>query len=86
MVKGIADVQLLRSQFFLGKSGLQDIVVVDVPDELITFLVVELSLVALENPECPLAILVIGVLFIADPDRLQLLMERLRELSAWLAE
>jgi len=36
--------------------------------------------------EIALAILVIGVLFIADPDRLQLLMERLRELSAWLAE
>jgi hypothetical protein len=33
-----------------------------------------------------LAILVIGVLFIADPDRLQQLIERVRELSAWLAE
>jgi hypothetical protein len=37
-------------------------------------------------PEIALGILVIGVLFVADPDRLQLLLERLRELSAWLAE
>ena len=33
-----------------------------------------------------LAVLVIGVLFIADPERLQQVIERLRELSAWLAE
>ena len=36
--------------------------------------------------EIALSILVVGVLFIADPDRLQLLIERLRELSVWLAE
>jgi hypothetical protein len=36
--------------------------------------------------EIALAILVVGVLFVADPDRLQNLMDRLRELSVWLAE
>jgi hypothetical protein len=36
--------------------------------------------------EITLAFLVIGVLLIADPDRLQALIERLRELSVWLAE
>jgi hypothetical protein len=37
-------------------------------------------------PELFLAVLVVGVLFIADPDRLQLVIERLRDLAAWLAE
>jgi hypothetical protein len=36
--------------------------------------------------EIAIALLIAGVLVIADPDRLQLLLERLRELSAWLAE
>ena len=36
--------------------------------------------------EIMLAFLVVGVLFIADPDRLQLVMERLRDLAAWLSE
>jgi hypothetical protein len=36
--------------------------------------------------EIALAILVIGVLYVADVERLQLLLDRLRELSAWLAE
>ena len=36
--------------------------------------------------EIALGILVIGVLFVSDPDRLQLVLERLRELSVWLAE
>ena len=36
--------------------------------------------------ELGLAILVIGVLLVADPDRLQALLDRIRELSAWLAE
>ena len=36
--------------------------------------------------EITLGMLVIGVLVIADPDRLQALLDRLRELVAWLAE
>jgi hypothetical protein len=36
--------------------------------------------------EIAIALLIAGVLVIADPDRLHLLLERLRELSAWLAE
>ena len=36
--------------------------------------------------EVAIAILVIGVLFISDPDRLQAIIDRLREFSAWLAE
>ena len=36
--------------------------------------------------EIAIAILVIGVLFISDPDRLQAIIDRLREFSAWLAE
>lgn len=36
--------------------------------------------------ELGLGILVIGVLLVADPDRLQALLDRIRELSAWLAE
>ena len=36
--------------------------------------------------ELALAFLVIGVLFVADPDRLQLVIDRVRELIAWLAE
>ena len=36
--------------------------------------------------EILLAFLVIGVLVVADPDRLQSLFERARELMAWLAE
>jgi hypothetical protein len=37
-------------------------------------------------PEIPLAMLVIGVLFVADSERLQAAIERIRELIAWLAE
>jgi hypothetical protein len=36
--------------------------------------------------EIALAILVVGVLFIADPDRLQTVIDQVRELAAWLAE
>jgi uncharacterized protein YoxC len=36
--------------------------------------------------EISLAILVIGVLLIADPDRLQQLLDRVREVINWLAE
>ena len=36
--------------------------------------------------EISLALLVIGVLFIADPDRLQLVIDRIRELVTWLGE
>ena len=36
--------------------------------------------------EIAIALLVIGVLFISDPDRLQSIIDRLREFSAWLAE
>jgi hypothetical protein len=36
--------------------------------------------------EIALAFLVITVLFIADPDRLQYLLDRMREFAAWLAE
>jgi hypothetical protein len=36
--------------------------------------------------EVVIAALVIGVLFISDPDRLQRIIDRLREFSAWLAE
>ena len=36
--------------------------------------------------EILLAFLVIGVLYVADAERLQGLMDRLRELMAWLAE
>jgi hypothetical protein len=36
--------------------------------------------------EIGIAILVVGVLLVADPDRLQILIERARELLAWLAE
>ena len=36
--------------------------------------------------EVLLALLVVGVVFIADADRLQLALDRLRELMAWLAE
>ena len=36
--------------------------------------------------EIVIAALVIGVLFISDPDRLQRIIDRLREFSAWLAE
>ena len=36
--------------------------------------------------EIVIAALVIGVLFISDPDRLQRVIDRLREFSAWLAE
>ena len=36
--------------------------------------------------EILLAFLVIGVLVVADPERLQTLIERARELMAWLAE
>jgi hypothetical protein len=36
--------------------------------------------------EVGVALLIVAVLFVADPERLQLLLDRLRELSAWLAE
>jgi hypothetical protein len=36
--------------------------------------------------EFMLGILVIGVLFIADPDRLQIVIEKMRDLAAWLSE
>jgi hypothetical protein len=36
--------------------------------------------------EISVAILVIGVLLVADPERLQALIDRLREVLAWLAE
>jgi hypothetical protein len=36
--------------------------------------------------EIAVALLIVGVLLIADPERLQYLLERLRQLSAWLAE
>ena len=36
--------------------------------------------------EIVIAALIIGVLFISDPDRLQRVIDRLREFSAWLAE
>jgi hypothetical protein len=36
--------------------------------------------------EILLGFLVIGVLVIADPDRLQALIDRIRDLVAWLAE
>jgi len=36
--------------------------------------------------EISIGILVAGVLLIADPDRLQALIERVRDVLAWLAE
>jgi hypothetical protein len=39
-----------------------------------------------EVPEIALGLLVIGVLFVADTDRLQAAIDRLREVLAWLAE
>jgi hypothetical protein len=36
--------------------------------------------------EIAIALLLAGVLLIADPDRLQYLVDKLRQLSAWLAE
>jgi hypothetical protein len=36
--------------------------------------------------EIAVGILVIGVLFVADADRLQAAIDRLRELATWLAE
>jgi len=36
--------------------------------------------------EIAVALLLIGVLLIADPGRLQYVLDKLRELSAWLAE
>jgi hypothetical protein len=36
--------------------------------------------------EIALAVLVIGVLFVADPDRLQVVIDRIRELVIWLGE
>jgi hypothetical protein len=36
--------------------------------------------------EIGLAIIVISVLLVADPDRLQTLIDRVRDLMAWLAE
>jgi hypothetical protein len=36
--------------------------------------------------EIALGLLVIGVLVVSDPDRLQLIVDRVQELIAWLAE
>ena len=36
--------------------------------------------------EIALALLLAGVLVVADPDRLQIVVDRLRELAVWLAE
>jgi hypothetical protein len=36
--------------------------------------------------EIAVALLLAGVLLIADPDRLQMLIDKIRQLSAWLAE
>ncbi len=36
--------------------------------------------------EILVAVLITGVLFISDPDRLQRVLDRIREFSAWLAE
>ena len=36
--------------------------------------------------EFGLAILILGVLVVADPERLQALLDRLRDLMTWLAE
>ena len=36
--------------------------------------------------EIALGLFVVGVLFIADPDRLQMVIDQMRELIAWLAE
>lgn len=36
--------------------------------------------------EIAVALLLAGVLLIADPDRLQVLLDKLRQLTAWLAE
>ena len=40
----------------------------------------------LAMPEISLAILVVGVLMVADPGRLQVILDRVRELINWLAE
>ncbi len=37
-------------------------------------------------PEIGIAVLVIGVLLIADPERLQAVIDRVREIVTWLAE
>ena len=36
--------------------------------------------------EIAIGLFIVGVLFIADPDRLQMVLDQLRELAAWLAE
>jgi hypothetical protein len=36
--------------------------------------------------EIAIGLLIIGVLFISDPERLQNILDRLREFAAWLAE
>jgi hypothetical protein len=36
--------------------------------------------------EIMLALLFAGVLFIAEPERLQMVLDRVREVAAWLAE
>ena len=36
--------------------------------------------------EIALGLLVIGVLVVSDPDRLQMIVDRVQELIAWLAE
>jgi hypothetical protein len=36
--------------------------------------------------ELTLAILIVGVLYVADQERLQYLIDRFRELATWLAE
>jgi len=37
-------------------------------------------------PEIGIGILVVSVLLVADPERLQTLIDRVREIMAWLAE
>jgi len=37
-------------------------------------------------PEISLAILVVGVLLVADPERLQAILDRVRDMINWLAE
>jgi hypothetical protein len=44
------------------------------------------SAYAVPVAEILIAVLITGVLFISDPDRLQRVLDRLREFTAWLAE
>jgi hypothetical protein len=58
-------------------------------DKLRLHLFARVNVIRLERgimAEISVAILVIGVLLVADPERLQALIDRLREVLAWLAE